>query len=147
MGNKNLESVPNESEGYKIISYLGVHLPNEYVNLVIAPFLNSLRYGNDLFKLIDQDSYYKAYSKFVELLLKRPKAIVRLAELDDKTVLGWSLSENEILHYVWVKKEVRRQGIARALLPKKFTSISHITNKGLNIWVNKFPEVKFDPFV
>lgn len=147
MGNQDLEPISDVSEGYKVISYLGSHLPPEFTNVIIAPFINSLRYGNDLFKLVDQDSYYKAYSKYIGLLLMRPKSVIKLALLNDKTVLGWSLYEDEILHYVWVKKEVRRQGIARALLPMKFTSISHITNKGLNIWVNKFPEVRFNPFV
>ena len=50
------------------------------------------------------------------------------------------------IHYIWVKNEVRRQGIGKALMPKEFDTISHITNKGISIWVNHFPEVKFNPF-
>jgi len=131
---------------YGIIFYQAQNLPNEFKNLIIAPFLNSLRYGNDLFKLVDKRSYYSNYGQYIELLLKRPDSRVCIAILSDKTVLGWSLVQKNVVHYVWVKKEVRRQGIGRSLLPKEFDTISHITNKGLNIWVNKFPNVRFDPW-
>ena len=147
MGHQILDTQTNESkESYKIRQYPASLLPEEFKNLIIAPFLNSLRYGNDLFKLIDKDIYYFTYGKYVESLLKRPLSIIKMAFLDDNTVLGWSLIESHTVHYVWVKKEVRRQGICNALLPKEFDKISHITNKGINIWVSKYPEVKFDPF-
>ena len=148
MGNKTLDSeTDGPKENYKVIKYLAPELPQEFRNLVIAPFLNSLRYGNELFKLIDKDVYYHFYELFIERLLTKPMAFVRIAMLDDKTVLGWSLSDQKMLHYVWVKKEVRRQGIGKALLPKEFSEISHITNKGLSIWISKYPSVKFNPFV
>jgi len=131
---------------YKIVSYLAKELPQEFHRVIVGPFLSTLRYGNEMFKLIEQDSYYKTYPVYIEHLLIRPQSQIRIAMLSDKTVLGWSLSENETLHYVWVKKEVRRQGIGKALLPKKFSKISHVTNIGLSIWP-KYPEVKFDPFI
>jgi GNAT superfamily N-acetyltransferase len=121
-------------------------LPEEYKNVIIAPFLNSLRYGNDLFKLIDRDAYYDSYKKYVDLLMRRPTAQVKMALLSDNTVLGWCLYEPKIVHYFWVKKEVRRQGIGKSLLPKGFTAITHVTNQGIKWWVNYYPEVIFDPF-
>lgn len=151
MGNQALELPPNEFEGiessYQVKAYLAPSLPEEFINLIRAPFLNSLRYGNELFKLIDQKSYYSIYGRFIDSLLNRPKSIVRMALLKDKTVLGWSLSEGETVHYVWVKKEVRRQGIAKAILPPNFTTISHITNQGMSLWNSKFPHVRFNPFI
>lgn len=150
MGDKELESKSEGTEevssGYTVKHYQAIHLPEEYRNLIRAPFLNSLRYGNDLYKLIDRDSYFVSYGKYIEHLLHRPLSVVALAILDDDTVLGWSLYEGTTLHYIWVKKEVRRQGIAKELIPDKFDVITHITNTGINIWVNKFPEVKFNPF-
>lgn len=148
MGNKILEPTSDESqESYKIITYPGNQLPQDMRSLIIAPFLNSLRYGNDLFKLIDKNSYYSVYPKYIEALLRRDNSIIKTAALDDETILGWSLIENKTLHYIWVKKEVRRQGIGQSLLPKEFDVISHITNKGMNIWVSKYPKVRFDPFI
>jgi GNAT superfamily N-acetyltransferase len=151
MGDQDLELASEGAkdevdEGYVIKHHPASLLPEEYKNLIRAPFLNSLRYGNDLYKLIDKDAYYISYGKYIEHLLQRPRSIVTLAILDDNTVLGWSLYEGETVHYVWVKKEVRRQGIAKELLPDKFSVITHITNTGINIWVNKFPLVRFNPF-
>ena len=134
-----------KEERYRLVPYKGIEIPPDFKNLVIAPFLNSLRYGNDLFKLIDKDAYYFSYGKYIELLLQRPNTQVKFAILDDDTILGWCISEDKTLHYVWVKKEVRRQGIAQALMPK-FDVISHITNRGINIWVNHYPQVRFNPF-
>lgn len=136
-----------EVDSYKIRKFKATDLPNDFRNLIIAPFKNSLRYGNDLFKLIDRDAYYEAYDKYIHILLGRPDSIITLAILDDETVLGWCLYERDVIHYVWVKKEVRRQGIGISLLPKTFNVISHVTNIGINIWVNKFPNVRLNPFV
>jgi len=72
---------------------------------------------------------------------------VKLAVLSDNTVLGWSMIENQTLHYVWVKKEVQRQGIAKSLIPKDIEAITHLTNKGISVWVSKYPNVKFNPFI
>lgn len=149
VGSQNLESKTDESKeivSYKIKNFKASLLPLSFRNVIIAPFLNSLRYGNDLFKLIDKDIYYSVYGKYVELLMNRPNAQIKIALLEDEIVLGWSLSELKTLHYIWIKKDLRRQGIAKTLLPKEFDTISHITNKGLSIWATKFPEIKFNPF-
>lgn len=152
MGSETLESTSNgtkENEvesSYRIVYFGGAKLPTEYKNLVVAPFLNSLRYGNDLFKLIDKDAYFNNYSRYIETLLNRPMTIIKMAMLKDGTVLGWSMIEYKTIHYLWVKKEVRRQGIARSLLPTEFDTITHITNQGIKMWVTHYPEVRFDPF-
>lgn len=147
MGDQSLEHPADGPENsYKIIVYKTLELPQEYHNLIIAPFLNSLRYGNDLFKLIDKQAYFTSYSKYIQLLLQRPNAQVKLAILSDRTVIGWSMVEKNIVHYVWVKKEVRRNGVGRSLLPKEFDTITHVTNKAIGIWVNYYKDVKFDPF-
>lgn len=150
MGDKKLEPETEKLEevesSYRIVYHQGSKLPPDYKNLIVAPFLNSLRYGNDLYKLIDKDAYFLNYAKYIEVLLNRPMAIVKLATLKDETVLGWSLVEHKTVHYIWVKREVRRQGIGRSLLPKEFNTISHITHKGINIWVKHFPDVGFNPW-
>lgn len=148
MGSQALESTSNEDqEIYRIVTYPASKAFIEFESLIMASFLNSLRYGNDLFKLIERDAYYKNYKIYVESLLKRPTSMVRCALLDDNTALGWCLYQDKTLHYVWIKKEVRRQGIGKSLLPKEFDTISHITNVGINIWVNKYKDVRFNPYL
>lgn len=150
MGDKELEPETEKLEevesSYRIVYFGGPTLSAEYRNIVVAPFLNSLRYGNDLYKLIDKDAYFINYSKYIDHLLQRPMMLVKMAMLKDDTILGWSMVENKTVHYVWVKKEVRMQGICKALMPQEFNTISHITHKGINIWVKRYPEVNFNPW-
>lgn len=150
MGNQNLESRTNESQeeietNYKIITHKAQELPEDLKNIILAPFLNTLRYGNDMFKLIDKQCYFPNYSLYINNLLSRHNSNISMAMFDD-VVLGWCLHDFITVHYVWVKNEVRRQGIGKSLLPKNFSQISHITNKGMNIWVSKFPGVIFNPW-
>lgn len=149
MGTKGVEPQRNETQENSYIVYEidGKQIfEKNYLNAIRAPFLNTLRSGNDWFKLIDKDSYFPTYSKFIEALLLRSKTKVKLAELRDKTILGWCMYEDKTVHYIWVKSELRRQGIGQALLPKEFDKVSHLTNRALRLWVNHYPEVKFDPF-
>ena len=131
---------------YSVLKYDGYSLPEQYKALVYSKWLRSLRYGNEYFKLIDQESYFKVYHQFIEVLLAHHKTIVRLAVITDSpdTVLGFSVMWPGILHYVHVHADQRKQGIAKTLC-KDFKTITHITNDGLKIW-GKYPEVKFNPF-
>jgi GNAT superfamily N-acetyltransferase len=133
---------------YSIISYPAEALPKAYQNMIYSKWLRSLRYSNDFFKLIDGDSYFSSYQKYIGLILSRPSTLVRLAVLTDDhdVVLGWAVVEGAILHYVHVHKDHRKQGIATSLVPKGVEVITHITRPGLSIWANKMPGVILNPF-
>lgn len=142
------ETVKPLKSSYSVVPYQGQSLPESYKNLVYAKWLRSLRYGNDYFKLIDSDSYFKAYHKYIEHLLSRPSLIVRFAVLteDPDVVLGFSVSEGTTLHYVHVHMDNRRLGIGRSLVPFEVKTITHITKIGLSIWNAKMPHAVFNPF-
>lgn len=146
--------------GFKISSYKVliikpyISMPKTYKALIYSTFLKSLRFGNDWFKAIDSDIYYKVYHELLDNILSRAHTEIRLAVLteDPDTCLGWSICENKTLHYVFVKNNskdepsFRRMGIGSALLPKEFDQISHLTKLGRIIWEKKYPKVKFNPF-
>ncbi len=134
--------------GYRILSFRS-HAPKEYESFVYARWLNSLRYGNDMFRLMDAETYYAAYALYVEGVLKREDSRLRVAVLsdDEDTALGWSVDEGDVLHYVYVKPECRKAGIAKSLVPSNIKTITHITKIGLAIWQKKLPQAKFNPFL
>ena len=134
--------------GYKILSYRSL-APDVYKSFVYASWLNGLRYGNDFFKLIDKDAYYASYHKYITSVLSRRGSRLRIAVLseDEDVALGWSLDEGEILHYVFVKEDLRKNGIGRSLVDPKIKTFSHITKIGLSLWNDKMPNLKFNPFV
>lgn len=134
---------------YKIVKYYATSLPPSYRNLIFSKWLRSLRYGNDYFKLIQQDIYFKAYQLYLESILNNPNTIISLAVLsdDEDVVLGFSIITHSTLHYVYVQKEQRKQGIGTSLTPlSQLTTISHLTKIGLSLWNNKCPHLIFNPF-
>lgn len=144
-----MDATPDGLEaGYQILAISGRILPTQYFNMVLSKFMRTLRYGNEYFKLIDSDSYYTAYRFYILRLLNRDNTIVRLAVLSEDTdvCLGWSLSEGSTLHYVYVAKEQRGQGIAKRLVPQKIDTFTHLTKAGLSLWNNKAKDAKFNPF-
>jgi hypothetical protein len=130
--------------------YPGSYFPESYSALVFSKFLRGLRYGNDLFKLIDSHSYFRVYHLVLESILNRPHTQIKFAVLTDDpdTVLGFSITEKNILHWIGVDKLQRNQraGIVDSLLPSEVKVLTHITKAGMNLWHNKFPRAIFNPF-
>lgn len=119
-----------------------------YRAMIYSDFMKSLRYGNEWFKAIDSRSYFTAYRSFIDSLLNQRDAVVNLACLSDDldNCIGWAFYGGEKLHYAFVKKDYRKQGIARSLTPRPFTRVTHLTRIGKSIWEHHFPTVLFDPF-
>ena len=151
MGNTDATEKQDNKEAlasYRILSFR-TKAPDQYKGMVYSGWLNSLRYNNDLFKLIDSDAYYKTYATYITSILKRPYSRLRIAVLsdDEDVALGWSVDEADILHYVYVPKDYRKRGIGKSLIPEGIKQFSHITTIGLSIWTTKYPSLKFNPFL
>lgn len=97
---------------------------------------------------MEQAHYYWAYEIYLQMIMKKPESITRLAVLTDEpdTVLGWCVTRDDKLDYVWVHRDQRNQGIAKSLVPKYITTFTHITKSGLKIWANKAPQLTYKPF-
>lgn len=128
--------------------YAGKDVPNQYLNLIRSRWMRSYRHDNGFMKLTHAEAYYFAYSNYVDGVLRRPNSEVRFAVLSDDSdvVLGFSVTEGNILHYVHVPKSYRKHGIARILLPNTIDWFTHLTNLGMQLWAEKVPDAKFNPF-
>lgn len=149
MGAEDLEAGANgiEKSSYQVIVFPGHALPEQYRNMVLSKWKRSLKYGNEYFKLCDADAFFKAYDRYIPLILSRPNSAVRIAVLSDArdVALGWSVVSGKTLHYVHVNHEQRNRGIAKSLVPA-FDTFTHLTKSGLRIWSSKFPSAVFNPF-
>ncbi len=145
-----LPATPQPEASYTIISFSGSAIPERYQAMIFSRWLRSLRHGNQLFKKMKSNDFYDNYHKFIENLLKKPDAIVRIAVLSDDhdVALGFSVSREDVLDYIHVHTDYRRNGIARALLPSPLTTFSHMTATSILIWQGnpKYKELKFNPF-
>ncbi len=137
------------SSTYSIITFSATALPKEYLGLVFSKWLKSLRYGNELYKLIEPQAYWPIYHKYLEKIMGAQDAIVRLAVLtDDKdVVLGFSVSRGIILDYVYVHRDHRALGIGSHLIPKDIKHFTHVTKMGILLWRQKYRSWTFNPFI
>lgn len=133
---------------YVVHKYAGMQLPEAYKGLIYSKWLRSLRFGNDVFRRIDSNSYYKHYHGYICRLLGSPECVVSLAVLsdDDDVVLGFAVSRGSTLDYVHVHKDNRRIGIGSKLIPSGITTFSHTTRTWDAIWDHKYSDWKFNPF-
>lgn len=133
---------------YSIIAYPASKLPESFTALIFARWLRSFRFGNDWVKKTDPKEYYKHYHKYIEILLSKPDCVVRIAALSDDhdVVLGFSVVREDVLDYVHVQVDHRKQGIAKRLVPKGITTISHTTKLATGIWQDKYKHIKCNPF-
>lgn len=95
---------------------------------------------------VPKSAYFLMYHKFIENLLQKPGCIVKLAVLSDDhdVVLGYSVSREDVLDYIFVQKESRGQKIATALIPQ-ITAFTHTTADWHPIWQSKYKECEFKP--
>lgn len=136
------------SDSYKVVSLSAHELPKDARHLIYSSWKRTLRYGNDYFKIVDQAAYFAAYERYISFVLHQPHAVVRLAVLTDDpdVILGFSVYRGNVLDYVYVLKDQRRQGIGAKLVPRGIDTISHVTKTGITIWQSKYKEWKLDPF-
>ncbi len=121
--------------------------PPDY-NFVKATWIRALRFGSSWFSKIDGPSYYKAYSGALDRLLLLPETSVKVACLADEpdVILGYAVSRNRTLDFVYVRKRWRGIGIAKSLVPSDFNSVTHLTETGKAIIEKNYPDVSFNPF-
>jgi hypothetical protein len=139
------------ADSYKIISFKGAQLPEQYHAMYFSKFLNTFKSGNSFFKRIEPKAYYTNYHPYIEGLLKRPDSIMNLAVLsdDEDVVLGWSLMGTECLHYIYLSPELRKKntGITKALITRPFKAFTHLTHTGMKLWDDLCPNAIFNPFL
>lgn len=114
---------------------------------VYSTWLKGLRYGNEWFKAIDQDAYFKHYHNVLEIILNRPTTAIKVACLvdDPSVIIGYSVFEDTTLHFVFVKKNWRNIGLAKDLVLPTTCLVTHVTQVGLSL-LKKAPGVRFNPY-
>lgn len=117
------------------------------MNFIFSTFLRGLYYGNEWYGRIKAEIYYTHYHRVLERLLAKKGCTILISCLkeDPDTIIGYSIFEPEILHYVFVKPIWRKIGIARDLIPENTASYTHLTKQGIQLQ-KKYPNTIFNPF-
>ncbi len=108
------------------------------IPFVTNSWLKSLRAGGLFTQGVPNDIYYQMHHKLLETLIPRSLLVV-LCNLDDPDqIIGWACVEREpqilMLHYVYVKHSLRRNGFMNLLLDEvlkredvRFKFTTHMT--------------------
>ncbi len=118
---------------------------NDDLNFILATWLRGLYYGNDWFHKIFKETFFKNYQIVIEKIMQRPGIKVHVCCLkeDPHVILGYSVIEPGILHWVFVKQAWRKIGIARDLIPDTTQTVTHLTNRSKSIETR----FHFNPFL
>lgn len=130
-----------------------MHLDDQFIirgydekdkSLVFSTFLKGLYYGNQWFKQIDKKTYMFNYSKVLENLIARSIVMILSLKEDPDVIIGYSIQEPTVLHWIYMKTTWRRMGLSKKLIQKDIKTVTHITDLGLKL---KPKEITFNPFL
>lgn len=114
------------------------------IGFIHSRWLKGLYYGNDWFRLIDQEKYFDFYRKVIEALIFKSTITVACLVEDQDTILGFSVTRNNVLDWVFVLPAFRKMGIGKSLIPNNIDTVTHLTKVGKAL---KPKSWKFDPFL
>lgn len=118
------------------------------IAFVYSTWLKGLRYGNDTFKQMKADTFFKHYEAVLDSYFKRPyfKVVIACLKDDPDIILGWAATEKDIVHFAFVKKAWRQQGILNSMLQNYVIhNCTHLTKIGNAIRLLK--AIEFNPFL
>lgn len=119
-------------------------------NFVFSSALNGIYYGSTLFSKIKKLIFLNNYRQVIRLVMGKPTTRIKIACMrdDPNEIKGYSILVNneKALMWVFVKKDWRKNGIGRALVPDTVIEITNLTPIGEAI-LKKFEHVSFNPFV
>lgn len=114
---------------------------------VYATWLNAFRKLSDFAKPISSEVYFPAQHDRIERLLKRCRLEVAVPYgAQASTIVGYSLTDGAILHWLYVKGNWRRMSIGTALLKgKSLQQFTHWTYD-FDHMARRVPGLKYNPY-
>lgn len=115
-------------------------------SLIFASFLRGLYYDNKFYNMIPKDDFMATYKEAIKALLTKCEIRVACLVDDPDVIVGYSLVSPASLHWVYVKKPWRKQGIGKLLVPVIPPFFSHFSTLGLSLKESKNYNTIFNPF-
>lgn len=71
--------------------------------------------------------YYAGQHDIIDRILGQCDAQVLASREDEATVIGWIVTSDQWIHYLYIKQQFRRMGLARVLVddPERWLGYSH----------------------
>ncbi len=123
------------------------------LNFIIQSVFRTMREDSVLGRTTEYDVFVKAFPPVIDGLLERSITLIACMPDEPNIIFGFAIAEPPQLHFVFVKADFQRLGIARALINafelehpsiaiKRFSFLTDIIKKV----GPKFQNLKYDPF-
>ena len=123
----------------------GMHPADE--NFILATMLRGVgHYG--LFREMEPSAFFSNYEPIVKRLLQTCDVRILCLDAepgDEDVIIGYCIFSGDVLHYLYVKKAWRGQGLSKKLLQglqPKYTS--HLTSDGM--WYKLKLQLEYNPW-
>lgn len=124
------------------------------LDFVFSSYLRSYKYGNPLADMISTGDFFHHQRLNIMAILasESSTAIVACLPDDEDIILGFAITEPQIVHFVYVKADWRNQGIAKEMLKEARvnldikTSFTHWTEYALYLdFKGRYPCLIYNP--
>lgn len=118
------------------------------IPFIYQTWLNSFRYDS-WSKATAKSVFFDHYKLVIDEILSNSKTLIACLPEDEDIILGYLVYESQIIHYIFVKNDFRKYGIAANLVNHSMDleqpiTITHRTKTALPILNNK--NWIFNPF-
>ena len=118
------------------------------LDFVYATWLRSYRHASSFARKISNTIYYHWHHRIIENAFARG-ATIKIAALDDApaVIIGYIVVEGSTAHYVYVKGDFRKMGVAKALLEgHNITQFTHLTDHTEHV-LGLVPGAEYNPYL
>lgn len=121
----------------------------EDVNCIYATWLRCYKHSSAFARRIPDRVFYEQHHAVVGRLLARAEVLVVTPRGEPGVILGYSVTEPSVIHFVYVKKPFRRMGIATALLVHLDPNACVFTHwtEGWDFLHRKWPNAQYNPYM
>lgn len=129
----------DEADSVKVVFRPHVHSDHPFI---YASWRNGMFYGSEL-KLKEPRSTFRDLTHKIRHILKSATVLVACLEDSPETIIGYSIVEGTILHWVYVKEDYRNQRIATLLIPKSINQYGDIITEVAKAILKKKKEKEY----
>ncbi len=101
--------------------------PDKDSGLIYDSYPKGVFHGAAVPILVPKSIWMKAFYKVVRAQLETASVRIACSQEEPDTILGYSIISGKTLHFVYVKSNVRKQGIGNLLTRNKFTDVDNLT--------------------
>jgi hypothetical protein len=125
------------------------YIPEFDKNFIFSTWKKSIYFGNKYLRDIPEDHFFEKFELLIKSILDKPEMTIKVACLkeDISVILGYSVYESELFHFIFIKLMWRGLGISKLLLPESIQAVTQMNHCGETLKQKHFPDASYAPFI